>query len=156
MGPALATWQLCLSTVSFLSLKAEIDFPLILTCINQWVNDSWHLGSIWYGPGPMLHLLEQSSFHLIPTTTLVVHYGQSFLLYRWGNWGLIMSLAQNLTAFNRYSRDLNPGSLTPKAILLPSKNTKDLFSFFSYCDNFSSLEQGSGFKLLWTSPTPRQ
>lgn len=58
-----------------------------------------------------------------------------------------MSLAQNLTAFNRYSRDLNPGSLTPIAVLLLSKNTKDLFSFFSYCDNFSSLEQGSGFKL---------
>lgn len=41
-----------------------------------------------------------------------------------------MSLAQNLTAFNRYSRDLNPGSLTPIAILLLSKDTKDLFSFF--------------------------
>ena len=57
-----------------------------------------------------------------------------------------MSPAPNLTAFNRYSRDLKPVSLTPVAILSPCKNAKDLFSFSSYDDNFSSLQQSSGFK----------
>lgn len=104
------------SSTSFLVLKAEIISSLPLTQKNEWVDASWLLWSVRCST--VLHLWEQSAFHLISTTTLVIDYHQLFPFYRGGNWGLVMSFAPNLIALSRYSWDLNPGSWTLIVILL--------------------------------------